>query len=112
MSEKIISRKLCFLLVDEEVIFPCTMKNSITKQQTFRVSRFGGNELNHADPKKREEEATEDEMVKFVMEMGYSTRFLRANRQSNLYSLTSPTLKHAFVVHKKQCCSMSLKNVF
>jgi len=40
------------------VVFPCTMKNCETDKHTFRVSRFGGNVLNHADLKKREEEAT------------------------------------------------------
>jgi len=66
MSEETVSRKLCFLLEDGTVVFPCTMKNRETGKHTFRVSRFGGNVLNHADPKKREEEATEEEMYRYV----------------------------------------------
>ncbi len=86
MASTKISRSLCFLLEDGEVVFPCTMKNQSTGKHTYRVSKHGGNTLNDPDPKKREEEATEAEMVKYVLQLGYSTRVLKANGEKNIYS--------------------------
>ncbi|MCG7867001.1 MAG: hypothetical protein JAY74_11610 [Candidatus Thiodiazotropha taylori] len=97
MNETKISRKLCFLLKDGEVVFPCTMKNTKSNTHTFRVSRHGGNILNDADPKKREDEATEEEMVKYVLELGYCTRVLKSNGDKNIYSPNSSNVVCVYV---------------
>ncbi len=101
MSEIKVSRKICFLLENGDVAFPCTMKNTISKLETFRVSRYGGNILNDPDPKKREEEASEEEMVKYVLELGYSTRVLKANGDKNIYSPKSNKVLQVYVPSQK-----------
>lgn len=97
MSGARTSKKLCFLLDDGDVVFPCTMQNRITGEHTFRVSRFGGNQLNHADPKEREEEAAEEEMLKYVLELGYSVRVQRANGEKNIFSPRSTKVQVVYV---------------
>jgi hypothetical protein len=97
MSEEKVSRKLCFLLESGEVVFPCTMKSRESGKNTFRVSRFGGNVLNHADPKKREEEATEDEMFGYIIHMGYCTRVLLSNGEKSIYSPSSAKVLQVYV---------------
>lgn len=100
MSEATTSRKVCFLLDDGTVVFPCAMQNRATGRSTFRVSRYGGNQLNHADPKEREEEVTEDEMLKFVLDLGYSVRVQRANGEKNIFSPNSPKVEQVYVPAK------------
>ena len=97
MSEGRVSRRLCFLLEDGTVVFPCTMKSRDTGEDTFRVSRFGGNVLNHADPKKREEEVTEDEMSRHVLHLGYCTRVLLSNGEKSIYSPSSTKVLQVYV---------------
>lgn len=95
------SRAFCFLLESGEVAFPCTMKNRSTGKSTFRVSRFGGNQLNHADEKKREEEVNEEEMVRLVLEQGCCVRVQKENGEKNIFSPSSTRVIQVYVPLQK-----------
>ncbi|MDP1692121.1 MAG: hypothetical protein Q8L49_09280 [Burkholderiaceae bacterium] len=94
-----LSTRLVFVLHDGTRLFPCRMKNRLTKRVAFRLSPggTGGNTLEAG-----EEVEDEDRMIDLVVNHGYAVRMAsERGGMKSLYKLAGRAVSHAFLDGKQ-----------